>query len=114
MDLDFVLRAGQFAFTALVGLYTLATARRSSTKAEADQLTDRLSSQDNRILTLEQQMLHLPDSQQLSELAGDMKAIKAYVVGKDLRELSLYIAPMTDDEKKIVKAGCLINYNRNR
>ena len=43
-----------------------------------------------------------------------MRAIKAYVVGKDLRELSLYIAPMTDDEKKIVKAGCLINYNRNR
>lgn len=41
-----------------------------------------------------------------------MKAIKAYVVGKDLRELSLYIAPMTDDEKKIVKAGCLINYNK--
>ena len=40
--------------------------------------------------------------------------IQAYVVGKDLRELSLYIAPMTDDEKKIVKAGCLINYNRNR
>lgn len=81
MDLDFVLRAGQFAFTALVGLYTLATARRSSTKAEADQLTDRLSSQDNRILTLEQQMLHLPDSQQLSELAGDMKAIKAELSG---------------------------------
>lgn len=47
-------------------------------------------------------------------LDGDMKAIKAYVVGKDLRELSLYIAPMTDDEKKIVKAGCLINYNKNR
>lgn len=81
MDLDFVLRAGQFAFTALVGLYTLVTARRSSTKAEADQLTDRLSSQDNRLLTLEQQMLHLPDSQQLSELAGDMKAIKAELSG---------------------------------
>ncbi|WP_236200259.1 DUF2730 family protein [Pseudomonas pseudonitroreducens] len=81
MDLDFVLRAGQFAFTALVGLYSLAAARRSSTKAEADQLTDRLSSQDNRILTLEQQMLHLPDSQQLSELVGDMKAMRAELSG---------------------------------
>ena len=30
------------------------------------------------------------------------------------REISLYIAPMTDTEKEIVKAGCLINFNRNR
>lgn len=47
-------------------------------------------------------------------LDGDMKDIKAYVIGKETKELSLYIADMTDDEKKIVKAGCLINYNRNR
>ena len=56
--------------------------------------------------------IYVPDIKK--SLDGDMKAIKAYVVGKDLRELSLYIAPMTDDEKKIVKAGCLINYNKNR
>lgn len=47
-------------------------------------------------------------------LDGDMKDIKAYVVGDTLTEISLYIADMTEDEKKIVKAGCLINYNRNR
>ena len=47
-------------------------------------------------------------------LDGDMKDIKAYVIGKEPKELSLYIADMTEDEKKIVKAGCLINYNRNR
>ena len=47
-------------------------------------------------------------------LDGDMKDIKAYVIGKETQELSLYIADMTDDEKKIVKAGCLINYNRNK
>ena len=47
-------------------------------------------------------------------LDGDMQTIKAYVVGDTVREISFYIAPMTDDEKKIVKAGCLINYNRNR
>ncbi|HDQ4757907.1 TPA: DUF2730 family protein [Pseudomonas aeruginosa] len=81
MDLDFVLRAGQFVFTAAVGLYSLAAARRSSSKAEAEHLTNRLSSQDNRLLTLEQQMLHLPDSQQLSELAGDMKAMRAELSG---------------------------------
>ncbi|HCF9545900.1 TPA: DUF2730 family protein, partial [Pseudomonas aeruginosa] len=46
-----------------------------------EHLTNRLSSQDNRLLTLEQQMLHLPDSQQLSELAGDMKAMRAELSG---------------------------------
>ncbi len=43
-----------------------------------------------------------------------MQNINAYVLGNDIKEISLYIAPMTDDEKAIVKAGCLINYNRNR
>lgn len=47
-------------------------------------------------------------------LDGDMKDIKAYVIGDTVKELKLYIADMTPDEKKIVKAGCLINYNRNR
>ena len=45
-------------------------------------------------------------------LDGDMKDIKAYVIGDEIREISLYVADMTPDEKKIVKAGCLINYNR--
>ncbi len=47
-------------------------------------------------------------------LDGDMMNIKAYVIGDQVKELNLYIADMTEDEKKIVKAGCLINYNRNR
>ncbi len=47
-------------------------------------------------------------------LEGDLKKIKAYVIGDQVKELNLYIADMTEDEKKIVKAGCLINYNRNR
>jgi len=47
-------------------------------------------------------------------LDGDMKDIRAYVIGEEVKELKLSIADMTDDEKKIVKAGCLINYNRNR
>ena len=49
-----------------------------------------------------------------SALDGDMKDIKAYVLGSNKKELTLYIADMTEDEKKIVKAGCLINYNRSR
>ena len=77
-------------------------------------------------------------------LSGDMKQIKAYVLhageqaaqgagtaaerqsaGKkngaaimaqdiSLSELKLYIADMTAEEREIVKAGCLINFNRNR
>lgn len=47
-------------------------------------------------------------------LDGNMDDIKAYIVGDEIKEIQLYLAPMTDDEKKIVKAGCLINYNRNR
>ena len=47
-------------------------------------------------------------------LDGDLKNIKAYVIGDTVRELNLYIADMTPEEREIVKAGCLINYNRNR
>ncbi len=47
-------------------------------------------------------------------LNGDMQNIKAYIVSKDMKEISLYIAPMTNEEKAIVRAGCLINYNRGK
>lgn len=47
-------------------------------------------------------------------LDGDMKDIRAYVIGNEVKEIRLYIADMTPDEKKIVKAGSLINFNRNR
>ena len=51
-------------------------------------------------------------------LDGDMKAIAAYVIpaeaGAAAREISLHIADMTNEEREIVKAGCLINYNRKR
>ena len=81
MDLDMLIRAGQFVFTVLVGLYSLSAARKASSKVEAQQLAERMAGQDNRILVLEQRIDHLPDSQQLSDLAGDMKAIKAELAG---------------------------------
>lgn len=48
-------------------------------------------------------------------LDGDMKDIKGFVIkdGK-AEEISLYITDMTKEEREIVKAGCLINYNRNK
>ena len=48
----------------------------------------------------------------LDAMDDDMQSIKAYVLGDEVKEIELYIAPMTEDEKKIVKAGCLINFNR--
>ena len=46
---------------------------------------------------------------------GDLSDIKAYVIkdGKAL-QIDLYIQDMTENEREIVKAGCLINFNRNR
>lgn len=51
----------------------------------------------------------------LSALDGDLKDIPAYVI-KDgqAKEIHLYIQDMTADERAIVKAGCLINFNRNK
>lgn len=69
-------------------------------------------------------------------LDGDLKNISAYVIkgerdagmkaqtetgsktkaaeNSSIKELHLYIGDMTAEEREIVKAGCLINYNRNR
>ena len=47
-------------------------------------------------------------------LDGDMTKIPAYIIGKEVKEFNLHIADMTPDERKIVKAGCLINFNRNK
>ncbi|MGN0367504.1 MAG: hydratase [Wujia sp.] len=36
--------------------------------------------------------------------------IKAYVVNKDMKELTFTLGDLTDDERDIILAGCLINY----
>ena len=48
-------------------------------------------------------------------LDGDLSDIKGYVIkdGK-AEQIDLYIQDMTENEREIVKAGCLINFNRNR
>ena len=38
--------------------------------------------------------------------------VKAYVVGDGLKEFTLKLGEMTDDEREIILKGCLINYNR--
>jgi len=98
MDFDYLLRLGQFVFTVLVGLFSLLTARRASSKAQAEQLATRLNSQDNRILVLEQQLQHMPDARQFAELAGDVKAMKAEMQGvaRELGPLRLSLERMND------------------
>lgn len=46
---------------------------------------------------------------------NELENIKAYVIkeGK-IKPIELYIKPMTDAEREIVQAGCLINYNKKR
>ena len=38
--------------------------------------------------------------------------IKAYVIGKDMKEFTLSLGALTDDERDIITKGCLINYYR--
>ena len=38
--------------------------------------------------------------------------IKAYVVKDELKEMTLKLGELTDDEREIILKGCLINYNR--
>ena len=50
-----------------------------------------------------------------SAFDGDLTDIRAYWIRNgEAKELSLYVADMTAEEREIVKAGCLINYNRAR
>lgn len=43
----------------------------------------------------------------IREKAGE---IKAYVVNKDMKEFTLKLGELTDDEREIILKGCLINY----
>jgi aconitate hydratase len=45
---------------------------------------------------------------------NNVSSVKAYVVSKDVKEFELQIGEMTQDEREIIAAGCLINYNRNK
>ena len=50
-----------------------------------------------------------------SILNGNTDDIAAYVVsGGDVSKISLYITALTAEERQIIQAGCLINFNRSR
>ena len=56
--------------------------------------------------------IYVPNAR--TAMDGDLSDIPAYVIkdGK-AEEIHLYVQPMTENERRIVKAGSLINFNRN-
>ena len=56
--------------------------------------------------------IYVPNAR--TAMYGDLSDIPAYVIkdGK-AEEIHLYVQPMTENERRIVKAGSLINFNRN-
>lgn len=81
MEIETAVRIAQFLFTVVVGMFSFSAARRASSKSEAEALSSRLIGLDTRILTLEQQISHMPDARQIAELSGDMRQIKAELAG---------------------------------
>ena len=58
----------------------------------------------------EDDYIFVPDIR--AALDGSMVNIPAYVLGETIKPLTLAIAPLTKEEKDIIRAGSLINYNR--
>ena len=47
------------------------------------------------------------------DLIGEGYDSKAYIVNKGMKEISLKLGELTDDERTIITSGCLINYYRD-
>lgn len=54
--------------------------------------------------------IFLPDIE--DAVRNKASEVKAYVVKDELKEFTLRLGEMTDDEREIILKGCLINYNR--
>ena len=54
--------------------------------------------------------IFIPDVRNAVEEKAD--AIKAYVVGEELKEVEFHLGDLTDAEREIILKGCLINYYR--
>ncbi len=52
--------------------------------------------------------IFVPDVKKAVEEKADV--IKAYVVGEELKEITLKLGDLTDNEREIILKGCLINY----
>ena len=52
----------------------------------------------------------IPDVKKAVEEKAEV--IKGYIVNKGMKEISLNLGELTDDERTIITSGCLINYYR--
>ena len=57
--------------------------------------------------------IYVPDIRRILK-EGPADRIAAYVIGDQVKEITLYLADMTDNEMEIVMDGCLINFNRKK
>lgn len=55
--------------------------------------------------------IYVPDIQ--AAVAEKAAEIPAYVVGKEMKPFTLKLGDLTDDERKIILSGCLINFYRS-
>ena len=54
--------------------------------------------------------IFVPDVRRAVEEKEDV--IKAYVVKEGLKEITLKLGDLTDNEREIILKGCLINYHK--
>lgn len=47
-------------------------------------------------------------------IENKVDSVKAYVVNKGMKEFTLSLGDLTDDERRIILEGCLINYNKSK
>ena len=55
--------------------------------------------------------IFIPNIRKLIE--NKSKEFKSYIVNKNMKEITLKIDELTDDERKIILSGCLINFYKN-
>ncbi|UQY32638.1 DUF2730 domain-containing protein [Pseudomonas fulva] len=91
MEWENVVRIGQGVITVAVLVFSVITNRQKASAAKAQEL-------ETRLVTLEQQLLHMPDARQFAELAGDVKAMKAEMQGvaRELGPLRVSLDRMND------------------
>ena len=73
-ELDFGFQTVQWVVVTVIGIYTWMTNRQAASAQEMLELR-------TRIVALEERIRHLPDHAAITELLGDMKAVRAELQG---------------------------------
>lgn len=73
-DLNFGFATVQWLMVTAIGIYSWLTARQAASSKELLELR-------TRIVALEETIRHVPDQAAISELLGDMKAVRAELLG---------------------------------